>query len=596
MNPHKVSRGSSFKGAAAYLLSGHIGEENPERVEWSATQNVGTDDIELAARIMAATWYDADATKRANGWDGRGRGTTKKPVLHLVMSWDENQNPDAAHMEQTARDMLKHMGLENAQAAMVGHNDTGQAHLHIMVNMIDPETGGNIDLGNDKRKMQSFALDYCREHGITSSPNREKNAELRAEAKRTGDTSQLEKMEGRKRLSRDEWLAMKEQLYERQKGERDALTSEQRAAWAEAIKDTQHRQEAERAALRSEQGAEWKNARLAMIEAHAQQRDQMKAQHNANWEAAKSSMRAEQAQQRAQWRQESDRQRAIVKAENKPQWAEIYKRQEREKHAALQALRQAEAKHQRAQTLLARGLAKLGIGPTRETTAQAVVDANLRAYELRGKHREQIEAKRRAQAETRSKRTKEAMQLWQAGRSFNADALAQQVKATHHQQWAALREQHNAERAAVGLKVDRQPDRAAAVPTVEAMKAEHRDQWQNLKDRQNTEKPYGELRAGHDRQWSELRARHHDEREKAGIKPAAARSTPAPDVGQERSEALRQERLRDGITRSEQIDRSTRSKWGDRPLSDDAKKAADKMRDRDREDRQRGRDDWGRDR
>lgn len=55
MNPTKVSRGSSFKGAASYLLAGHIGEENPDRVAWSATQNVGTEDIRIAAKIMRAS-------------------------------------------------------------------------------------------------------------------------------------------------------------------------------------------------------------------------------------------------------------------------------------------------------------------------------------------------------------------------------------------------------------------------------------------------------------------------------------------------------------------------------------------------------------
>lgn len=486
MNPTKVSRGSSFKGVSAYLMAGHVGEENPERTDWTATQNLGTDNPELAARIMAATYYDADNIKRANGWDGRGRQTTGKPVLHLVMSWDEGQRPDAAHMEQAARDMLKHMGLEKAQALMAGHNDTGHAHLHIVVNVIDPETGKQFELGNDQRKMQSFALDYCRQHGIESSPNREANAALRAEAARTGDTSILDGLQGRKRLSRDEWLQMKAQLLDRQAAEREA----------------------------------------------------MKAQHGADWAKVKSEIAAHHARERAQWRVESERQRGIVKAENKPQWAEIFKRQDREKRAAAEAVRAAQDAHRRAQGLLARGLAKIGIGPTREATAQRVVEANLRAYELRSAHRQQIEAKRRAQAETRTKRTREAMQQWRAARPLDRAAI-DRMKAGQQQQWADLRAQHHAQREQAGIK------------PIERAKPREQDNRQGL-----------------------------------GL----------PTIGAAKAEADRHERLREGITRAEQLDRREgKSKWGDRPLSDDTRKAGEAMRERDEKDR-RSRDDHGRER
>lgn len=483
MNPTKVSRGSSFKGATAYALSGHIGQENPDRVEFSATQNLGTDNPELAARIMAASYYDADETKRANGWDGRGRKTTKEPVLHLVMSWDEGQRPDAAHMEKAARDMLKRMELEKAQAIIIGHNDTDHAHLHIIVNLIDPETGKQFELGNDKRKMQSFALDYCREHGIESSPNREKNAALRAEAARTGDKSILEGMEGRKRLSRDEWLQMKAQLLDKQAAEREAL----------------------------------------------------KAQQGADWAKVKSELAGRQAQERAQWRAESERQRAILKAENKPQWAEIYKVQDREKRAAADRVRAAQEAHRRAQTLMARALAAIGLGPSRTDTAQRVVEANLRAYEIQAAHRQQIEAKRKAQADTRSRRTREAMQLWRDARPIDRTAI----------------------------------------------------------DR---------MKAGHQQQWAAQRAQHHTEREKAGIKPLSPRAADTrqglglPSIGAARAEADRAERLQQGITRAEQLDRREgKSKWGDRPLSDDTRKAGEAMRERDEKDR-RSRDDHGRER
>jgi hypothetical protein len=113
------------------------------------------------------------------------------------------------------------------------------------------------------------------------------------------------------------------------------------------------------------------------------------------------------------------------------------------------------------------------------------------------------------------------------------------------------------------------------------------------------------IKAGQQQQWADLRAQHHDERAKAGIRPQQERAAPrtqdnrqglVPPVDQVRADADRQERLRDGITRAEQIDRrESKSKWGDRPLSDDTRKAGEQMRERDEKDR-RSRDDHGRER
>lgn len=399
MNPTKVSRGSSFKGAASYLLAGHIGEENPDRVAWSATQNVGTEDIRIAAKIMAATWYDADEVKRANGWDGRGRGTTKKPVLHLVMSWDEGQRPDAPHMEQAARDMLKHMGLETAQAAMVGHNDSDHAHVHIIVNMIDPDTGTNIDLGNDKRKMQSFALDYSKAHGIESSPNRARNRELRDEAARTGDTSKLDQMQGRKRLSRDEWLQMKAELLDRQAAERGAL----------------------------------------------------KAQQGAEWAKVKSDMAARQAIERAAWRAEHQNQRARAKDENRAFWRDTFKRQKMEEVQSWKVVDAALRSELRARSFVGRAASFLGLGPSIAEAENRVAIAKMQHATLADHHAQQRAASAAAQGRTVYERTKAALAGSEAREIERRQNIAD-MKAAQDREWQALRERQQAEREQAGIK------------------------------------------------------------------------------------------------------------------------------------------------
>ena len=44
-------------------------------------------------------------------------------------------------MTEAAQGFLKAVGMEKAQAVFIAHNDTDQAHIHIVASRIDPETG-----------------------------------------------------------------------------------------------------------------------------------------------------------------------------------------------------------------------------------------------------------------------------------------------------------------------------------------------------------------------------------------------------------------------------------------------------------------------
>ena len=106
----------------------------------------------------------------------------------------------------------------------------------------------------------------------------------------------------------------------------------------------------------------------------------------------------------------------------------------------------------------------------------------------------------------------------------------------------------------------------------------------------------------HTQDWERLRDRQKIEREEAGLRPAlSAKSREQDNRAAERhepdrqAEALRAERLRDGITRAEQIDRQKHSPHGDRPLSEATKEKVRRMQEREREERERG-NDYGRER
>ncbi len=48
-------------------------------------------------------------------------------------------------MIESADAFLKHMGWDGHQAVLVGHNDTGHRHVHIILNRVNPENGRTID-------------------------------------------------------------------------------------------------------------------------------------------------------------------------------------------------------------------------------------------------------------------------------------------------------------------------------------------------------------------------------------------------------------------------------------------------------------------
>lgn len=144
------------------------------RVEWIGGVNVGfaiesQDDIDLARRIME---FDAlNQTSR-----------TKKCVndcVHLSLGWRIGQQPTREQMEEGAREALGALGMENAKAIFVAHNDEDYAHLHIVASKINPETGRAYDLKQSHMKLSRWAEQYEREHGGIVCTRRQEANQLR---------------------------------------------------------------------------------------------------------------------------------------------------------------------------------------------------------------------------------------------------------------------------------------------------------------------------------------------------------------------------------------------------------------------------------
>ena len=165
MVPRLHSKGTSFKGAAAYLL--HDKEaQTAERVAWTDTRNLATNDAQVAWRVMAATAMDQDRLKEEAGVKATGR-KSKQSVLHFSLSWHEEEKADLnpEEMRRAAYGALRALGADRHQAMIIAHSDEAQPHVHVLVNRVSWEDGRMLSSSKEKLKLSKWAEEYEQERG-----------------------------------------------------------------------------------------------------------------------------------------------------------------------------------------------------------------------------------------------------------------------------------------------------------------------------------------------------------------------------------------------------------------------------------------------
>ncbi len=249
MVPNVSKVGGNFKGALAYYL--HDKRENAavphpttsERVAWTETRNMATDDMHTALRVMVATAKQADELKARAGIPNTGRKSTKS-VYSYSLSWhpDEAATLTRDEMVRAANDTLKLLGAENRQAVIVCHTDQDHPHVHVIVNRVDPENGCMLEAKNDRYKLSDWANQYERERGRILTPRREEKREQReqnadkaerrkyAEQKRAAAKERAHDTKSRARMLRELGASQKVQhadqwrdLAVREKADRNAI-------------------------------------------------------------------------------------------------------------------------------------------------------------------------------------------------------------------------------------------------------------------------------------------------------------------------------------------------------------------------------------
>jgi hypothetical protein len=178
MVPREARRGQSFNGAGLYYLHDKDALTS-ERVAFTYTENVPTQDSEKALKWMAWTAKHADELKRKSGAGRTGRACTK-PVYCFSLAWHPEEQPKKEEMIAAGRQALGVLSLQEHETLMVAHNDEAHPHLHLIVNVIHPQTGKANTLAYSKLKLSKWAERYEQEHGKIYCQQRVENNERRA--------------------------------------------------------------------------------------------------------------------------------------------------------------------------------------------------------------------------------------------------------------------------------------------------------------------------------------------------------------------------------------------------------------------------------
>jgi hypothetical protein len=170
----RTSRGHSFAGASMYYF--HDKEaQTTNRVEWSETYNIPTQDHDKAIKWMQYTAMNADKMKQEMGVPMTGRKSTKGATYTYSLSWHKEETPDKEHMKGCLLETLAVLGLQDHEAIFVAHNDTEHPHVHAIVNLVSPIDGKMNTVYNDQKKLSKWAEAYEQEHGVYCNKRIENN-------------------------------------------------------------------------------------------------------------------------------------------------------------------------------------------------------------------------------------------------------------------------------------------------------------------------------------------------------------------------------------------------------------------------------------
>jgi len=142
--------GRTFSGLLDYVVAENRLERPTGREFDELVRYVGREDTvdpvtgEVTAKAIAIETQGVSSLRTASAEmeavASQCRRLRAPADYHLVVSWHENEHPTLEQAFEAGRHALAALGMESHQYVMAVHGDTANAHLHVAVNRVDPET------------------------------------------------------------------------------------------------------------------------------------------------------------------------------------------------------------------------------------------------------------------------------------------------------------------------------------------------------------------------------------------------------------------------------------------------------------------------
>ncbi|WP_165067652.1 TraI/MobA(P) family conjugative relaxase [Desulfovibrio sp. ZJ200] len=121
----KKSKAAMICGLVDYILASHD-EEGRDKLAFAGSKNFLTTTVAAQKREMISLAEESIQSKM--------------PVTHWILSWQENEQPTREQVDEAVSLFLRGMGLAEHQTIYALHKNTGNYHLHIVVNRTHPYT------------------------------------------------------------------------------------------------------------------------------------------------------------------------------------------------------------------------------------------------------------------------------------------------------------------------------------------------------------------------------------------------------------------------------------------------------------------------
>nr|WP_172693144.1 TraI/MobA(P) family conjugative relaxase [Campylobacter coli] len=163
--PSKKQNKSSFKNLSNYILDK---DNNNAKVlvDYMLDKNNEMDKVEGYHFTNCSFDNDEDNINEIINTQKLNTTTKQDKTLHLVVSFQEDENPTLEILQTIEEEIAKSLGMSDHQRLSVIHSNTNNLHIHIAINKVNPHTLKVINPYNDVRILQETAMKLEKKYNL----------------------------------------------------------------------------------------------------------------------------------------------------------------------------------------------------------------------------------------------------------------------------------------------------------------------------------------------------------------------------------------------------------------------------------------------